>query len=202
LKRTPIEYFPSEEDIKLFERIFNKLNSVVHCEYSGSFNFNFNDFTLFRNYSKISVGPVIDINIGYENSFMAFIQAISPSSIIRQHIDLVEYYSWGACFLKHNFGHVIIRPETLSDKIQEFIHSVEIDFEEDKEFSRKFYLLADPNFDSKTVITDKFRKAILEIKSKYFVIEIVNNRLIIGSQKPIDEQTVLDFAIFQNKVCN
>ncbi len=49
----------------------------------------------------------------------------------------------GLAVLHKKYGHVYIRPETLGDKLQELFVKNEIDFEADKEFSRKYYVVAD-----------------------------------------------------------
>lgn len=40
----------------------------------------------------------------------------------------------------HDYGHLIIRPETLSDKLNEFFETVELDFDNSPAFSAKYYL--------------------------------------------------------------
>lgn len=53
----------------------------------------------------------------------------------------VEDLHWMAVReMEQDFGHLIIRPETLSDKLNEFFETVELDFDNSPAFSAKYYL--------------------------------------------------------------
>ena len=57
-------------------------------------------------------------------------------------------------------GHVMLRPETLADKINEFFKRIEIDFPGDRLFSRKHYVLADDASSAERLLTLDVRRCL------------------------------------------
>jgi len=71
-------------------------------------------------------------------------------------IDSSEHiYFWGYLRLKANYGKILIRPETLTDKIEELFEKVEIDFEEQKEFNWKYFVQAVNKAECKDILRQK-----------------------------------------------
>ncbi len=110
--------------------------------------------------------------------------------------DSYEYHTWALAYLKHDFGRVMIRRETLTDKIIELIHPVELDFEADKAFSDTFYVLVNDRDKATSAIDRNFRNAVMDIRHEDFIIEIVEHTLIIGNQQPISPEKALYMADF------
>jgi hypothetical protein len=96
----------------------------------------------------------------------------------------------------------MIRPETLTDKIIELIHPIELDFAEDKAFSDTFYVLISDHQKAIAGIDRNFRNAVMDIRENDFVIEIVNHTLLIGNRKPIAPERAVYLAEFVMRVCS
>jgi hypothetical protein len=111
-------------------------------------------------------------------------------------IDTHECQTWALAFLKKDFGRVLIRRETLADKILELVHPVELDFAEDKPFSDTFYVLVNDHHKAVEAINRNFRNAVMDIRHDDFVIEIMEHTLIIGDQKPVSPERAVYLAEF------
>jgi hypothetical protein len=93
----------------------------------------------------------------------------------------------GLAVLHKKYGHVYIRPETLGDKLQELFVKNEIDFEADKEFSRKYYVVADNEMRCRMNLSSGF----LSIVKPYNGLEIeINDTILIARfRKPFTKET-------------
>ena len=93
----------------------------------------------------------------------------------------------GLAVLHKKYGHVYIRPETLGDKLQELFVKNEIDFEADKEFSRKYYVVADNEMRCRMNLSAGF----LSIVKAYNGLEIeINDTILIARfRKPFTKET-------------
>lgn len=67
-------------------------------------------------------------------------------------------------------GRVLIRPETLGDKVSDWFTKREIDFPEEKQFSRRYYVLAEDDDRARRGLPTKFLQAVGE--TDRLVIEI------------------------------
>jgi hypothetical protein len=106
------------------------------------------------------------------------------------------YQPWALTYLKHDFGRVFIRTETLIDKIREIVFPIELDFKEDKAFSDRFYVLTDDRDKAASGMTQAFRDAVMLIKETDFVLEIFEHTLVIGNRKPIAPEHACYLAEF------
>ena len=79
------------------------------------------------------------------------------------------------------FGKILIRPETVSDKISEWFQKVEIDFPENPKFSRNYYCLSNDKLLAKEFAIKK-RLTELE-KHEDMFIEIHDNKLMAKFQR-------------------
>jgi hypothetical protein len=113
-----------------------------------------------------------------------------------------DYQTWAISYLKQDFGRVLIRRETLADKIVELVHPVEIDFAEDKAFSDTFYVLANDHQKAITGINRNFRNAVMDIRSDDFVIEINEYSLIIGNRNTLSPEKTVHLAEFIERIAN
>jgi hypothetical protein len=95
---------------------------------------------------------------------------------------------------------VIIRTETFVDKLKELLLPLELDFKEDKPFSKRFYVLTDDKDKAANAMTQPFRDAVMSIKETDFIIEIFEHTLIIGNRKPILPEHACYLAEFVTKV--
>jgi hypothetical protein len=191
------EYDMSKTDFDSVIEIYNNLKLSYLIEPDYNFQFNFKDFHAFY-YNEINdFGPVIKITNSFGKFYLVFPEVIynipkgrySPSSS-------VEFQTWGILPLKNMYGHVLVKKETLLDKIHELINPIELDFDDDNQFSRNYYVVTTDEPKAIQLLSPAFRSIIQEIKDKDFIIEIFNNNLIIGNKKVIDLTTAMEFASF------
>lgn len=110
--------------------------------------------------------------------------------------DHSDVQTWGIAMLQRKYGHVLIRTETMVDKIRELIHHAEIDFEDDKAFSNQFYVLANAEDDARKLLGPSMRQMIAGLRLKDLMIEVVDDVMIICDNKNIDPTTAVEMASF------
>jgi hypothetical protein len=97
----------------------------------------------------------------------------------------MEFQIWGFNCLAKDFGHVLIRRETYTDKIVEFFTPIEIDFADDKDFSNQFYVVSEDRQKGELLLSDKFRALLKATSLKGFQLEILGNVLAVGQKKTV-----------------
>ncbi len=112
--------------------------------------------------------------------------------------DSSEYEIIGLVTLRKDYGQVLIRPETIADKISEvFIHT-DIDFDIDDEFSRKYYVDAGDEDKLRLKISPGF----LNVFRNYdgLEAEINGNIMMVRFRKPFTIETGLSIAGFLTEI--
>lgn len=98
-------------------------------------------------------------------------------------------YFFGHLSTKKNFGHTLIRPETLADKISELFNQIEIDIKGYRKFSNKYYVLSNDKEKFLSALNSKLIKY-LENQSK-LEIEFYGQECLFRLDKAIDlKQTI------------
>ena len=112
------EQFPaydlSENDEQSLNEIYNSLKNSHLAEMDFDFTFDFKDFELFRLYKNYCIGPVIRLKNINTTFYITFTQVSYqlPNASKTISPGFKEYQIWGIAFLKNNFGHILIKPET------------------------------------------------------------------------------------------
>lgn len=78
--------------------------------------------------------------------------------------------------LHENFGHILIRRETLVDKLAEIFRKTEMDFKEYPEFSKKYYYMSKDEFPGRKFATPK-RIALIN-DADNLIVEVIGDNLI------------------------
>jgi hypothetical protein len=191
------------ETIDILEETYKLLRSKFNTEHTGDINFHLEDFEVFRFYQDITVRGSYAIKQRGNNCYILFVETHSLMAPIKGRIsDHYEYQTWALAYLKKDFGRVMIRPETLTDKIIELIHPIELDFDEDKAFSDTFYVLVNDHKKAVSSIDRNFRNAVMDMRHRNFVIEIINHTLIIGDRKPISAENAIYLAEFVTRIAS
>jgi len=195
-------YELSEDNVESILEIYNKLKISLSAEFDFDLTLNFKNFELFRYYESYHIGPVVRFQNNSAIFYTAFIQVAYKATYANKfvHPPIKEYQTWGVAFLKSNFGHILIKPETLLDKIHDLIKPIELEFEDEKEFSNRFQVVTKDKLKANLQMTPTFRNHIQNIQTKDFVIEIIHNTLIIGNKKVIKTGSARDFIEFLAKV--
>lgn len=187
-----------KNEVDAITEIYETLQPSYTAEFDPDYTFEAKKFEAFRGYDKANISPVLCLNKSF---YLAFTQV--TYSIFRGKYSSgshAEMQVWGTVPLKKNYGHILIKPETLLDKVCEWIHHVEIDFEDDAAFSNKFYVIATDEEKARSNMTTAFRNYIMDIPIKEFVIEIIDNLFIIGNNKIIQPEETIAMAKFLDKI--
>lgn len=197
----------SGETIDSFHDIYKALKAKFNIQFTGDINFHLEDFEVLRSYENIELKGSFVVKHANNDCYILFLENFFRSfggigSKGSQIIDRYEYQTWALAYLKKDFGRVMIRRETLTDKILELIHPIELDFAEDKPFSDTFYVLVNDLHKATLAIDRNFRNAAMDIRHDDFIIEIVNHTLIIGTRDTISPQSAVYLADFVTRVCS
>ena len=189
-----------DEAQRLFE-IYTRLKGSYSVEVDHEFILPLDSFETFKTNGLNDRGPVFKINNGHRPFFLCFPEIkdwfrnsrYSPGPYI-------EFQPWGYYKLKEDYGHTLIRTETLLDKIHELITPIELDFEDDKTFSRRFFVVTNDKLKAQLKITSSFRELIKQINLNEIIIEIKGDMLVVGDKKVISEDRVFAFTDFLNRI--
>ncbi|HVV54787.1 MAG TPA: hypothetical protein VHC47_05665, partial [Mucilaginibacter sp.] len=177
------------------------------AEHTGHIDFHLEEFEMLRNCHDMRLRDAFAIKTRGENCYMLFIDKhyiekhLSPHSGATNTNQEYNYQVWGLAYVKKDFGRVLIRPETLADKLIELVHPVELDFEDDKAFSDTFYVLVNDRWKAEMAMDRNFRNVVMDMRHEDIVIEIIDHTLIIGYRKEVSPDTALQLADFVVRVC-
>lgn len=185
-----------------FSEIYDGVKGRVNLHFTGHINFHLEDFEAFRNCIEINTRGSFVIKHERSDSYLLLLETVHHG--LPGKADTAEthylYHTWGLAYLKKDFGRIVIRRETLRDKLIELIHPIELDFDDDKAFSDTFYVIVNDVQKARSCMERKFRNAVMDIRDNDFIIEIVNHTLIIGSHHPITAEKAIEIAEFLNRL--
>jgi hypothetical protein len=193
----------TSEAIDLYNDTYKVLRGRFAIELTGEINFQLEQFELFKNCFAVKKRGSYAIRHEDNNDcYIIFVEAHTKARDKTHIADHYQYQTWAIAYLKHDFGRVLIRRETLADKIIELVHPIELDFEEDKPFSDTFYVLVNDREKAAAAINRSFRNAVMDIREDDFIIEIEGHTMIIGSHHPIFPERAVYLAEFVSRVCS
>jgi hypothetical protein len=193
----------SEDEAEIMLELYNGLKRLYSTEVDPDFTLDIKSFDVFSHDEVNDYGPVFRITANGRTFYLNFIEvAYKTGGGKYSSSSHIEYQTWGSIELKNDFGHILIKPETFLDKVYDFINPMDVDFDDDKEFSKKFLVVANDKLKAQLQLTQKLRDCIMGIELNEFVIEIMGNRWIIGNKKVVTAGSVFPFAKFLEKVCH
>jgi hypothetical protein len=194
------------ETIDIFDDTYKLLKSKLRLEFTGNIDFHLEQFEVFRDCADVNLRGSYVIKNARTDCYILFIESHrikkGGTTNLPSLQDHYEYQTWALAYLKKDFGRVMIRPETLADKILELIHPVELDFADDKAFSDTFYVLVNDRQKAETAMDRNFRNVVMDVRERDFVIEIINHTLIIGDRRPLTPENALLLAEFVTRICS
>lgn len=182
----PYHYLITKEEEIILDEIVSNLSNDYNLSFDNKPTFNFKKFETFQHYLDIKTLSSINFN----NQFKILIINIEHHFIGGRHGDSIhnENQILGIKMLEKDYGRILIREENVFDKILEILIKTEIDFKDDKEFSNRFLVLADNEYNAKQFLNSEVRKNFNSIpKKENFTIEIFNNELIISNKKTFNK---------------
>ena len=186
-----------------FDATCRALKDKFKVEVPGHINFQLQQFEVLKHYNNVNTRDAFAIKNGGLDSYMLFLELSHKATVKKNDLKHHHpYQPWALTYLRQDFGRVIIRTETLFDKLKELLLPIELDFKEDKPFSDRFYVLTDDRHKAETAMNQAFRDAVMAIKETDFIIEIYEHTLIIGNRKPILPEHACYLADFVNRLTN
>ncbi len=196
-----VSYTMSEPQVQLVLKIHEELRKNYAVAFDLDFPFDMKPFASFETNEIFDSGPFLKITNPRRIFHLGFIQLGYQIPAARQARSYFrEFQQWGILNLSKDYGHILIKPETMLDKVHELIHHIELDFDDDPEFSKKYYILTDDKTKADLYLTPSFRDQIKAITAPDFIVEILGNQLIIGNKKLIDLESALTFVEFLDKL--
>jgi len=193
----------TDADIDSYYKSYTILKSKFNLEFTGEIDFHLELFEVFKNYLEITVRDSFVIKQDNNNDcYILFVETESRHPGQGKVSGDKDYQIWALAFLRADFGRMLIRRETLADKIIELVHPVELDFAEDKAFSDTFYVLVNDREKALKGVDRRFRNAVMDIRHDHFIIEIVEHTLIVGNNEPISAEKTLHLAEFITRICS
>ena len=191
------------EEIDRLQDTYNALKTRFNIQLTGNINFDLEQFEVFKPYLDINLRDSYVIKQANNDCYVLFVETHFKSRDTKGHItDHYECQTWALAYLKQDFSRVMIRRETLADKIIELIHPIELDFPEDIQFSDTFYVVVNDLQKAVAGINRNFRNAVMDVRADDFVIEIVDHTLIIGSRKPMVADKAIHLAEFVTRLAS
>jgi hypothetical protein len=188
--------------IDQYNDTYEVLKAKFGIQLTNDINFQMEQFEVFRRYINVNIrGSFVIKQDDNNDCYIIFVETISRVNAKYGMVDVPKYQVWGIAYVKRNFGRMLIRRETLADKIIELVHPVELDFEEDKPFSDTFYVLVNDREKATQAIDRNFRNAVMDIRVDNFIVEVVEHSLIIGNYDPISPQKTVHLAEFITRIC-
>lgn len=98
---------------------------------------------------------------------------------------------WAVLTTNNNYEHTLLRCESIKNKIIDFFIKQDIDYKDDKEFSKYFYIMSNDSETAKNYFSEEMRKAILKFKDSKIIIELKGDKIYVGTENNFQEDTSL-----------
>jgi len=176
-----------------FEKLFQKYPCEYHNELTESFINKIVDLQLLNDYSTVSIKNIVKVNSNTSAFYMVSIYLANYANRIKPRTLM-----YGLAFMKQDMKNILIRPETLWDKITDIFSRQDIDFEEHKGFSNKYCLFAKDKEFVKQNLTQQFLDEVYKMDKLYF--EFSDKIALSTYNKPITTADTLKLAEFMGKI--
>jgi len=195
----------TSDQIDIFQETYDALKARFRIELTGDINFHLPDFQVFKGYADVNLKGSYVIKGARTDCYMLFVEIHDITQRGKRYTaaaDYYEYQTWALAYLKKDFGRVMIRPETLADKLIELVHPVELDFDDDKAFSDTFYVLVNDRWKADIGMDRNFRNVVMDIRHEDVLIEVIDHTLIIGHNRPVSPEASVLLADFVVRLCS
>jgi len=196
----------TSDQVDIFQETYDAIKARFRIELTGDINFHLRDFEVFRDCEDVNLRGSYVIKSARTDCYMLFVEIHkikkSSSKYDPGLYDYYEYQTWALAYLKKDFGRVMIRPETLVDKLIELVHPVELDFDDDKAFSDTFYVLVNDRWKADMAIDRNFRNVVMDMRHEDVLIEVIDHTLIIGHSRPVSPDASVQLAEFVVRLCS
>jgi hypothetical protein len=188
----------SQDERQVLDEVYDDLQKYFELKADQDFELDFKDYFMCKTYQDIELGEALQIAEGSNNAFITFTRVSFYRVYTRTRRTYLysEWQVYAVARLPKDFGHVFIRKETLRDKIVEFFEPLEMDIKEDKEFNKKYYVLAKEKDKAEKLFTAQFRDELNKLLLQDFCIEVLKDTLVIANKKTPQKTETLSLASF------
>ena len=191
----------TKDDEELVDDVLADLKFRFTYSENGKLSIPFKKFFLLKDYSKITPYKTINVQSSAGACYLSFIKVQYSYTPGRHSTGIAnELQAYVFVKLPKNFGHAIIKRETVMNKIMELFQPLETDFEADKSFSRKFYVLAKDKDKGRELLNQRFRDEVKRIENADPYIECLNDLLLVSNKKGVADDTLFDLIEFGKRV--
>ncbi len=190
------------DDVQVLEDTYVALKAKFKVDLPDNDNHIADKFEQFSNNPNTKIGGVLLISYSTTSYYLVFNKIHYFSINVRggQNSDYYKYQVWALISSSRDFGNTSIRRETLTDKIVEMLHHVELDFEDDKVFSDKYYVTTNDQEKATKAMNWNFRNALTNINDNDIAIEAMGNDILVGNNKWLDPDQIVSLAESAGKI--
>ena len=191
------------DDMQVLEASYKAVKEKFKVSLTNDDAIKLKEFDVFSDCRGATIGGTLLINHPESGCYLTYVKVKTGIKTGQGPGAGISYYKcqlWASAILRNDFGRVIIRKETLVDKILNLVHPVELHFKDDPAFSSRFYVVANDQEKATRAMTSNFRATIMNIRLDDFIIEIANSILIIGSNQLISPEQAVYLADFASKL--
>ncbi len=193
------------DEVNALEKTYRLLKTKFNISLPGHVDSHINKFELFNNNPNASIGGSLIINAPINTCCLNFIKShFSVSAGGRgggsQFLNYDKYQVWAFVTLNKSFGRVLIRRKTFTDSLLEIVNHVELKIAGDEQFNNKYHVITNDKQKATEGLTHELRAVLMTINDASLIIEIVNNTLVIGNNKPIEPERIVYLADVANDI--
>lgn len=189
------------DEVQALEDAYKALKSKFNISLPGA-DAHINKFEQFNNEQEAKISGTFLINHPTIDCYLTFVKIHYDFTAGKTNLKYWKCQAWAFVNLKQDFGRVLIRRETFADKILSLVHPTELKFKDDKVFSDHFYVVTNDPEKATAAMTPDFRKVIIDMMYKDFVIEIINKTLVIRNNQPINTDDTVHLAELASKIAS
>jgi hypothetical protein len=185
------------DEAELLEDAYKELSKRYTTSIENDFDIQFESFELFKVYFKFAYDQAALIHENYAKGYIVPIQITDA-----YNSKWIEYQLWGVVKLPRSFGRVFIKRESFKDRLLELFQPLEMNFPDDTEFCKRFYILVKDANKGSSLFNTQFRQALMNLYSKEIQLELLDQILIVGNGKSLGKEGFIEIAEFVKEVCN
>ena len=114
-----------------------------------------------------------------------------PEIIIGNLANFHNIQLWAVLTTNNNYEHTLLRCESIKNKIIDFFIKQDIEYKDDKEFSKNFYIMSNDLEIAENYFSEEMRKAILKFKGSKIIIELKGDKIYVGTENNFQEDASL-----------
>jgi hypothetical protein len=188
-----------DKQVLILKEIYDALARSYKLQISSDYK-NLNQLLPVQN---AQIAGVLLLQEAGKKSFLIFTKVfpkMSTTNWTDPKVNYKSYQVYALSYLNNNVGEVFIRKKKIIDVILEMFISVAVKVKNDRAFNRKFYVVADVKAAADSFINQKFKRALMEIISINFFINIRGRVLVVESADKLNCEKALRMADFAHNV--